>query len=246
MRYNHVNPLEVDHMKFVKTIWLILLSAIVLSACGAGATAEPTQDLGAIQTQAIQTVVAQFNQQLTQTAAAVSPTVPASLTPLATATLGTQPTFAPVGGSTSTATTPGVGTPFAFNTPASGFTPIASPVQTQSGPVCNDSAFVEDVTIPDGTEIHPGFNFTKSWLIKNTGTCMWDEGYVLVYQGGVFDGYDVPLKDPHDFVKPGDTHKFELNLTAPLKEGEAQDCWKMKADNGEYFGTYLCVKVMVD
>jgi hypothetical protein len=210
-----------------------------------GATPAPTQDVGAIQTQALQTVVAQFGQQQTQTAAAIPPTSTATLTPLATATLGTPPTFGSVG-VTTTAVTPGVGTPFAFNTPATGFTPLASAVPTESVPACNDSAFVADITIPDGSEVHPGHNFTKVWEIKNTGTCTWDEGYALVYQGGVFDGYDIEIELRSQFVEPGETTKFEVNLTAPEKEGEATDCWKMRGDDGYYFGTYLCVTVIVD
>ena len=230
-------------MKFAKIIWLsFLLSAIALSACTVGATPAPTQDAGAIQTQAFQTVVALFGQQQTQTAAAIPPTPLPTLAPLSTATPGAQP--ASVGGTTTAVT--GVGTPFAFNTPAAGFTPLASAVPTQASQSCNDSAFVSDVTIPDGSEVHPGKNFTKVWEIKNTGTCTWDDGYALVYQGGVFDGYDVEIKLTSEFVKPGETQKFEVNLSAPLKEGEATDCWKMRGDDGYYFGTYLCVTVMVD
>jgi hypothetical protein len=232
-------------MKFAKLTWLgFILSAILLSACNA-ATPPPTQDVGAIQTQALQTVLAQFGQQQTQTAAAIPPTPAPTLTPLATATLGPIPTISS-GDVTSTAITPGVGTQFPFNTPAAGFTPLASAVPTQAVQACNDSAFVADITIPDGSEVHPGANFTKVWEIKNTGTCTWDEGYALVYQGGVFDGYNIPIKTVRDFVKPGETRKFEVDLSAPLKEGEATDCWKMRGDDGYYFGTYLCVTVIVD
>jgi hypothetical protein len=233
-------------MKFANIIWLSLfLSAIALSACSAGATPAPTEDPGAVQTQAFQTVVAQFGQQQTQTAEAIPPTQTPTLAPLATATAGTAPTFASVGG-TSTVIATGVGTPFAFNTPAAGFTAVASAVPTQSELACNNSEFIADITIPDGSEVHPGNNFTKVWEIKNTGTCTWDDGYALVYQGGVFDGYDVAISSSRDFVEPGEIHRFEVELSAPLKDGEATDCWKMRGDDGYYFGTYLCVTVIVD
>ncbi len=34
-----------------------------------------------------------------------------------------------------------------------------------------------DVTIPDGAPVTPGQEFVKTWKIKNTGICTWDEGY---------------------------------------------------------------------
>ena len=44
----------------------------------------------------------------------------------------------------------------------------------------NDSVFVADVTIPDGTPVNIGESFTKTWSIQNVGTCAWVPGYELV------------------------------------------------------------------
>lgn len=35
------------------------------------------------------------------------------------------------------------------------------------------SAFVDDVTIPDGTVVAPGARFTKTWALQNVGTVPW-------------------------------------------------------------------------
>jgi hypothetical protein len=232
-------------MKFAKIIWLsFFLSAIILSACNAGATPAPTQDVGAIQTQALQTVVAQFGQQQTQTAAAIPPTSAPTLAPLATATLGAIPTVSSAG-ATSTAITQGVGTPFAFNTPSAGFTPLASVAPTQAGQACTDSTFVEDVTVPDGTQIKAGGQFVKIWKVQNTGTCMWDDGFVLKYLGGYLDGRDITFKHSSEFVKPGQMREFRQELTAPETPNTYEECWRLRDDGGFYFGTYLCVKVVV-
>ncbi len=228
-------------MKFAKLIWLVSLSAVVLSACTMGATPAPTQDPGAVQTQAMEIVATQLAMQQTQTAMAFSPTPQATLTPLATATVA-PPTFASVGGSTTT--TPGTGTPFAFNTPAAGFTAVASPVPTQAGTPCNEAIFISE-TVPDGTVFKPGKNFEKAWQVQNGGTCMWDEGYVLRYLGGSLDGYDIELKKSSDFVGPGEMQVFKVNLTASLVPNVYQECWRMQDDKGYYFGTYLCVKIEV-
>ena len=36
---------------------------------------------------------------------------------------------------------------------------------------CDNSVYLSDVTIPDGTTVTAGATFTKTWKIKNTGTC---------------------------------------------------------------------------
>jgi hypothetical protein len=43
----------------------------------------------------------------------------------------------------------------------------------------NAAAFVTDVTIPDGTTVGRGTMFTKTWRLRNTGTCTWDSNYTL-------------------------------------------------------------------
>src|SRR5690349_8651323 len=100
-------------MKFRKSFWLviILIPTIILSACNLGAAPAPTEDPGAIQTQAFNLVLTQAASQQTQTALAVPPTALPTNTALPTAT------FITLGGSTIT--------PFAFNTQQPGFTPIA-------------------------------------------------------------------------------------------------------------------------
>jgi hypothetical protein len=48
-------------------------------------------------------------------------------------------------------------------------------------PSCvDDSDFVSDVNVPDGTPVRPGVPFTKTWRIKNSGNCQWGSGYVMV------------------------------------------------------------------
>ncbi len=64
--------------------------------------------------------------------------------------------------------------------------PTATPARDVSHPRdCTfDSAFVADVTVPEGTEIPPGKSFTKTWRVRNTGTCPWKAGTGLVFVSG--------------------------------------------------------------
>lgn len=220
-----------------KLAWLsgLVLIAITLSACNIGATPAPTLDVNAIYTSAAETLVAAFSSQLTQTAQAVPPTAIATNTPLATFTL--LPTFPPAVGSTPLgAGTQPIGTPLVLSTP----------ISTLTGPLCNDSGWMGDIGVQDGDVLKPGTDFTKTWAVKNTGTCKWDDGYALVFVAGdKMDGYDVPLKKSSDFVDPGETINLSVKLTAHLAEGTYSGCWKMRDDKGYYFGTVLCYEIVV-
>ncbi len=232
-------------MQIRKLIWTIvaLVMAVVLASCNIGKAPEPTQDVNAIYTAAAQTMIAALNVQQTQTAQAVTPTIEAS--PTALASLAPQATFSIATGSLPFGTP---GTPLAFGTPGTiiplatlaGGTPGSS---TASG--CDNSAFISDVTVPDGTVLKPGEDFTKTWAIENTGSCTWDEGYALVYQGGTLDGYDVKITKKDQFVAPGATTYFSVKLTASSTINTYTDCWKMRNDKGAYFGTYVCVNIKV-
>ncbi len=231
-------------MKFHKLQWLIgyTVLAIILSSCNLGATPAPTQDIGAIQTQA-------FGQVLTQVAAASSPTpLPTNTALPATATLMLPPTFAPVGGST----------PFAFNTPPPGLTPLAlSPVPTLAGMVptittengCNNGVLTGEGRPYDGEVLAPSKPYEKEFTLMNTGSCTWDEGYAFVFQPGFsspdFQGYDILLRKAEDSTKPGYSITFIIKLKASHIPGEHIGSWKMRDDGGNYFGSLVFVKYKI-
>ena len=230
-------------MRYGKYTGLVMLLALatLLSACNFGQQPEPTADVGAIATSAVETVLANVAIQKTQTAlAAPSPTVPptATLEPTITAV----PTFAipgtTVAGPTLAVPTSGLFPTAVLTSPTVGLGP------TQPGPVCNNSVFITE-TVPDGTVFKPGQNFEKTWTLQNTGTCTWDDGYTFVYLGGTLDGYNIQIDKKEEFTPPGSTQVFKVNLTASLEPREYTDCWRMRDDRNNFFGTYACVKIVV-
>jgi hypothetical protein len=93
----------------------------------------------------------------------------------------------------------------------------------------------------------PGQDFEKVWTIQNSGTCTWDEGYAFVFvSGDDLDGYDIEIERAKDFIDPGESVNFSLDLTAPLAKREYTACWRMKSDQGFYFGTFACVTIVVN
>lgn len=236
-------------MKFRKLQWLGVYTAlaIILSSCNLGATPAPTQDIGAIQTQA-------FNEVLTQVALLSTATPLPTNTMAPTATLMVPPTFAPVGGGSSTVT------PFAFNTaqPGIGLTPLASPVPTLGGVVptittkngCNDGILLSESAPYDGAILKPGQAYEKAFEFLNTGTCAWDEGYAFVFQPAYstegFKGYDILFRKEEDFTEPQKGITFILKLTATNVPGEHIGSWKLRDDAGNYFGSLVYVKYLIN
>ena len=71
--------------------------------------------------------------------------------------------------------------PEATLTLASTNTVAAPPTNTPSP--CNNAVFVSE-TVPDGTEYDVGESFTKTWRLKNVGTCTWNTNYKLKFKSG--------------------------------------------------------------
>lgn len=238
---------------FTRRILLLLLTATILAACNVGATPAPTVDINAINTAAHATAMGQISAQLTQTAlAAPTNTPPPTDTPFSLATVALPTTAA---GTAPTAGGTGALPTLSFNntptTPIAGFTPLASPAApvntVVSGDACNNSVYIADVTYPDNTVVKPGTDFQKVWRVQNTGNCLWDDGYKLVFIGGdkALDPYTFEFKRSEDFVSAGETADLGINLTAPLAEGTYTATWQMQSDQGVYFGTLLTVVIQV-
>lgn len=126
--------------------------------------------------------------------------------------------------------------------PISPPTPIPGPTATPAG--CHDgSAFVQDVTVPDGTEMKPGQDFDKTWRLKNTGTCTWDSKYKIDFvQGDRMGGSAEAVKGT---VKPGATYDMTIDQQAPNSPGKYGGSWHMVNGHGVPFGERVWVKITV-
>jgi hypothetical protein len=61
--------------------------------------------------------------------------------------------------------------------------------------LCDSSAYLEDVNIPDGTIFAPGEVFVKTWLLRNTGFCTWKDDYALtLFEGNSMSGQDTKIE----------------------------------------------------
>jgi hypothetical protein len=192
---------------------VFLIGALSISACGSRSE-EQTPTVSGDQ---IQTqAVATFSIGLTQTALA-NPTE----TPTATSTPSPTETNTP-------AVTPTTSTP------------VSVVVPTNS---CYSLAFVADVTIPDNTNMTPSQKFTKTWRVRNNGSCTWEAGFKFNFTGGEsMGGSSISLQSG---VSAGAETELTVQLTAPSTIGTYRGNWRMTDAAGTYFGDEVYVQIIV-
>jgi hypothetical protein len=114
-------------------------------------------------------------------------------------------------------------------------TSTVKPSSTSIPVPCDKLEFVTDVTIPDNTVIAGGSTFTKTWRIKNAGTCTWTTAYKLVFASGDAMNGPSSVALPGN-VNPGGTVDLTVTLTAPGNAGTYQGFWKLQNPSGGSFG----------
>jgi hypothetical protein len=82
---------------------------------------------------------------------------------------------------------------------------------------CNASRMVDE-TIPDGKQYDPGDSFTKTWTLRNNGSCEWNTDYRFVFEEGDRMGGDTS-QYLEEKIEPGEEITFSLDLTAPDEDG---------------------------
>ncbi len=216
---------------------MCILVAGLLVGCGRGAFPSPTPvDWGPVNT----VIGAALDRTMTAESS--------RQTPSRTSTPSPAPTFTP--------TRTRIATPSLKTTPSSAATRTprptitTNPLPTSETPptpdvsLCEpDFAFVRDITIPDDTVVRAGDTFTKTWALSNTGTCEWDEGYLLVHSGGARLGSPdwVPLPQ----AQAGDPVQVSVTLQAPLEPGTYRGDWRLCAGLDDCFGPRLYVRIVV-
>lgn len=119
------------------------------------------------------------------------------------------------------------------------------PPPPSATPGCTDvSTFVSDVTIPDNTNKNAGDDFTKTWRLRNSGTCTWTSDYDIVFVSGDAMGADASDNLPGN-VSPGSTVDVSMDMTAPSSNGTFKGNWRLRNDDGVLFGVTFYVQIVV-
>lgn len=199
----------------MKIKWVsALLLALLLVACGAGEDELASEEtVNSIYTQVAMTLSAQ----------------PALATSTAMPTFTAFPTLASVLLNSATIT------------PASN--PVSLNSTGSSAVGCDNSAYISDVTIPDGTTLTPGSTFTKTWNLQNTGTCDWTTSYsIAFYSGNAMSGVTTTLSEAVAVASSGN---ISVVLTAPSSTGSYTGYWRLQNASGTSFGQAVYVQILV-
>ncbi len=204
-------------IKLMRHFWfaaaVVVLTGLVLAGCNmpnSGGDETPTLDT----TQAYQTVQARLTEAI-------------ALTPTKTATPPPSPS------PTVTRTPP----PSPSPTRGTAVSPVASATTGSGASSCDQASpgVPIDVTIPDDTIMQPGQTFSKTWRLRNSGTCTWSSSYAIVYFSGERMGApdSAPLTGS---VAPGQTVDVTVDMVAPTTAGTFQSNWKLRNAASQLFG----------
>ncbi|MBI3763789.1 MAG: hypothetical protein HY260_18245, partial [Chloroflexi bacterium] len=124
-------------------------------------------------------------------------------------------------------------------------TDTAGPTNTPNPTGCSDNAaFVADVTVPDNTVFLPGTAFTKTWRLKNSGSCKWNGSYSLAFVADNAMGGPATVSIVGE-VTPGSNYDVSANFVAPTTPGTYKGVLQMRNGSGAFFGTKPYIQIVV-
>jgi hypothetical protein len=109
---------------------------------------------------------------------------------------------------------------------------------------CYKLLWIEDHSIPDGTQMKPNEVFTKTWYVQNNGGCAWAPGFTFNHFGGdLMRGQPITFTDP---IPVGAKREISIELVVPSDQnGLIQSSWRMTDTEGNFFGDTLSVNITV-
>jgi hypothetical protein len=128
-------------------------------------------------------------------------------------------------------------TPLVAESPVASFpTEIQRPEITATAHrPCNRASLEEEVSIPNGTVLAINQGFVKTWHLKNTGSCIWNSDYELVFVSGDTMGSQDQQPLTSSVVRPDETADISVKLVAPAIAGAYHGAWKIRDPKGIIF-----------
>ena len=100
------------------------------------------------------------------------------------------------------------------------------------------ASLVSDVSVPENTLMAPGSRFTKTWRLRNEGTCTWGPGlslHSLFFMSGEAMGAPSQVRLPSN-TPPGGSVDISINMIAPDLPGVYRGEWMLHVADGPLLG----------
>lgn len=124
--------------------------------------------------------------------------------------------------------------------------PLSVTVTSTAAQSCSDWAnWVVDVTLPDGSVVHPGERMQKIWRIKNSGACLWNQEYSWRYVEGEQMADSAEIYPFADEVRPGEEVNIILDLIIPRLKGRYKGVWQLYNAQGASVGREMWLELEV-
>jgi hypothetical protein len=110
---------------------------------------------------------------------------------------------------------------------------------------CTDNlTFISDVTIPDGTAVEPGSTLDKQWEVENSGTCNWDESYMV----RLINDEALSAKPEQSLLPARSGSRVTIRITfhAPHETGNYHTAWQAYNPQGDAFGDPFFMDIVVE
>lgn len=121
--------------------------------------------------------------------------------------------------------------------------PLVTPLPSPTPTCANQLTFLEDVTLPDGSQVEPAASLDKRWLVQNSGDCNWDERYSLRLVSGPDLG--APASQSLVPARGGAQATLRILFTAPNEPGSYRSAWQAYDPDGQPFGDLFFIEVVV-
>jgi len=127
--------------------------------------------------------------------------------------------------------------------PTASATITLTPTKGPSPTPCTDLfEIIAESGLVQGTKMDVGRPFTKSWTLKNVGSCKWEK-YKFVFVSGSLLGSTTP--QPVPITETGGTAMLNLNLVSPSIAGNFIGKWRVQNSRGDLFGPELVYGLVV-
>ena len=112
-----------------------------------------------------------------------------------------------------------------------------------SVPIKYSGRFVKE-SFGDNYKVKPLQKIIKEWTFVNDGKTAWSEDTLFIQTNG--DNLEVEPAPINEKIEPGQEYKWELELTAPEKEGRYSSYFRMVTGNNYRFGHKVWCSILVE